>query len=98
MWGEGFVTPGGEAVSDMLIKPLGLNKQMSVLDLSAGLGGRMRKATEETGASFTGLEPDPGIAKRGMEMSVKAGKGQARHRHALHAGGIFTRNNRHAAI
>ncbi len=74
MWGEGFVTPGDVEVNKMLIAPLGLNKQMSVLDLSAGLGGRMRLTAEETGAYITGFEPDPSIAERGMQLSVKAGK------------------------
>ena len=74
MWGEGFVTPGGNIINSMLIKPLGLTKEMSVLDLSAGLGGLMRSTVEDTGAYLTGLEPDAAIAKRGMELSVRAGK------------------------
>lgn len=74
MWGDGFVTPGGNTINGMLIKPLGLTKEMSVLDLSAGLGGRMRRTAEETGAYITGLEPDAAIAVRGMQLSVKAGK------------------------
>ncbi|MDX2027915.1 MAG: methyltransferase domain-containing protein [Alphaproteobacteria bacterium] len=76
MWGKGFVTPGDEAVTDMLIAPLNLAKEMSVLDLSAGLGGRMRLITEKFGVAVTGLEPDPQIAARGMEMSIMAGKGK----------------------
>jgi cyclopropane fatty-acyl-phospholipid synthase-like methyltransferase len=74
MWGDGFVTPGGSVISGMLIKPLGLTKEMSVLDLSAGLGGRIRRTAEETGAYVTGLEPDASVAERGMQLSVKAGK------------------------
>jgi cyclopropane fatty-acyl-phospholipid synthase-like methyltransferase len=74
MWGTGFVTPGGNVIDSLLIKPLGLTKEMSVLDLSAGLGGRMRRTAEETGAYITGLEPDLAIAERGMQLSVKAGK------------------------
>lgn len=74
MWGESFVTPGDEAVNNLLIRPLGLTNAMSVLDLSAGLGGRMRLTTEQTGAYITGLEPDAGIAERGMRLSIRAGK------------------------
>lgn len=74
MWGEGFVTPGDEKLNALLINPLGLTKEMSVLDLSAGLGGRVRRATQETGAYITGLEPDASIAGRGMQLSIKAGK------------------------
>lgn len=76
MWGEGFVTPADAEVTEMLINPLGLNKDLSVLDLSAGLGGRLRRATEEFKVYITGLEPDPQIAARGMELSVRAGKGK----------------------
>jgi 2-polyprenyl-3-methyl-5-hydroxy-6-metoxy-1,4-benzoquinol methylase len=76
MWGEGFVAPGGDFIADKMIKPLGLTKEMNVLDLSAGLGGRMRELTAEIGAYVTGLEPDAEIAARGMEMSMKAGKGK----------------------
>lgn len=74
MWGAGFVTPGGAIINGMLIKPLGLTKEMSVLDLSAGLGGLMRNTAEETGAYITGLEPDAAIAERGMQLSIRAGK------------------------
>lgn len=74
MWGAGFVTPGDVTINSLLITPLGLNKTMSVLDLSAGLGGRMRHASEETGAYITGLEPDAAIADRAMQLSIMAGK------------------------
>ena len=74
MWGAGLVTPADDTLTGKLITPLGLTNAMSVLDLSAGLGGRMRKTAQETGAYFTGLEPDPSIAERGMQLSVKAGK------------------------
>ncbi|MBV8061518.1 MAG: methyltransferase domain-containing protein [Alphaproteobacteria bacterium] len=76
MWGEGEVAPLDLFLYDKLIIPLALNSNMSVLDMSAGLGGRMRRTTEELGVYFTGLEPDPEIAKRGMELSVRAGKGK----------------------
>jgi len=76
MWGDGFVSPGTEVVAEWLTSSLGLSKDMNVLDLSAGLGGRMRSISEKYGVYITGLEPDPPIAARGMEMSVKAGKGK----------------------
>lgn len=76
MWGEGYVTPGDEYITDRLIRPLGMNKDMNLLDLSAGLGGRLRKTTEETGVYITGLEPDPEIAERGMALSYAMGKGK----------------------
>jgi SAM-dependent methyltransferase len=76
MWGDGYVTPGDEYFTDRLIRPLGINKDMSILDLSAGLGGRLRRTTDEFGVYISGLEPDPAIAARGMEMSIAAGRGK----------------------
>lgn len=72
MWGAGNVTPGGNELYDKLITPLCLNKDMSVLDISAGLGGHMRRASEQFGTYFTGLEPDAAIAERGMLLSQRA--------------------------
>lgn len=73
MWGESYVTPGDKDITEKLIMPLGINKDMSVIDLSAGLGGRLRKTSEEFGVYITGMEPDPDIAARGMELSRLAG-------------------------
>jgi len=75
MWGVECITPGDDVISDMLITPLSLSKDMSILDLSAGLGFRLRRTVEKFGVYITGLEPDPDIAVRGMGLSVKAGKG-----------------------
>jgi 2-polyprenyl-3-methyl-5-hydroxy-6-metoxy-1,4-benzoquinol methylase len=69
MWGAGYVLPGGDALCEQLIQPLGLAKDMTVLDLSAGLGGLMRKIVA-TGATVTGLEADATIAARGMQLSL----------------------------
>ena len=74
MWGAGFVTPGGQIIDGHANAPLGLMKEMSVLDLSAGLGGRMRDMVDAIGLHVTGLEPDAAIAERGMQMSLKAGE------------------------
>jgi SAM-dependent methyltransferase len=76
MWGEGSVTPADDEVTKMLTLPLGLNKDLSVLDISAGLGGRLRAANAAFQVYITGLEPDAQIAARGMELSIKAGKGK----------------------
>ncbi len=76
MWGEEAVTPADKEVGDLLIKPLNLAKDMSVLDLAAGLGARMRRTTDQFGVYITGREPDPEIAARGMALSVAVGKGK----------------------
>jgi ubiquinone/menaquinone biosynthesis C-methylase UbiE len=73
LWGEGFTTPGGDDYIPQLVKPLGLNPAMSVLDLAAGLGGAGRKMAAQYGCWVTGMEPSPILAKEGMERSVKAG-------------------------
>ena len=76
MWGEGFVMPGEIVMIEALIKPLSLNKEMSVLDIAAGLGGRLQKITADFGVQVTGLEQDPQIAARGMETAIRNGKGK----------------------
>ena len=73
IWGQGFATPGGEDFIPNLIKLLGLNPAMSVLDLSAGLGGAARLMVQKYGAWVTGLEMNEVLATAGMERSMKAG-------------------------
>lgn len=73
MWGEGFLTPGGASYAPLLVKPLALSKEMSLLDLTAGLGGLARAVVGETGCWVTGLDVSEPVAKLGMERSVKAG-------------------------
>ena len=73
LWGEGFIGPGGADYVPDLVKPLGLDKTMSVLDLSAGLGGITRLMASHFGAWVTGLELSPVLAKKGAEYSEKEG-------------------------
>jgi cyclopropane fatty-acyl-phospholipid synthase-like methyltransferase len=72
LWGEGFVMPGGAEYVLELVKPFGLTPAMSMLDLSAGLGGPARVIAHAFGTYITGLERSPERAKRGMEMSTAA--------------------------
>lgn len=74
MWGEGFAHPGGDEAIDALIKPLGLNQEMSVLDLGAGLGELARRVVDEYKCYVTGFEMDQTLATRGMVMSIASGK------------------------
>jgi cyclopropane fatty-acyl-phospholipid synthase-like methyltransferase len=71
LWGDGFVMPGNAEYVLELVKPFGLTPAMSMLDLSAGLGGPARAIAQAFGTYVTGLERSPERAKRGMEMSVK---------------------------
>lgn len=73
IWGEGFSTPGGLEHISTLIKPLGLNPAMSVLDIGAGLGGSTRTMAQQYGAWVTGLEHDTLLAEHAKERSQKAG-------------------------
>lgn len=73
LWGPGFTSPGGSDHVPHLVRPLGLNPAMTVLDLSAGLGGTSRTMAGKFGCWVTGLEASPLLAKEGMERSIKAG-------------------------
>ncbi|MEA1676843.1 methyltransferase domain-containing protein [Nitrospirillum sp. BR 11163] len=73
IWGDGYATPGGNEHIPTLVKPLGLNPAMSVLDLAAGLGGSTRSMASQFGAWVTGLESNPVLAEAGMFRSHKAG-------------------------
>jgi SAM-dependent methyltransferase len=76
IWGSGYLSPGGPAYIDLLIKPFGVNPAMSLLDLSAGLGGPSRHVSQRFDVYITGLERSPDVAKRGNTMSVDAGLGR----------------------
>ncbi|QJE71867.1 methyltransferase domain-containing protein [Aerophototrophica crusticola] len=73
IWGEGFSTPGGTDFIPSMVKPLGLNPAMSVLDIGAGLGGATRTMAQQYGAWVTGLEHNPVLAELGMFRSQKSG-------------------------
>ena len=73
IWGQGFSTPGGDEFVSTLFKPFGLNEEMSVLDLGAGLGGAARAMARETGAWVTGYESDEVLQRAAMARSIKAG-------------------------
>jgi len=73
LWGEGFIGPGREDYLPTLVKPLGLNPAMSVLDLGAGLGGTTRLMAGKFGAWVTGLEVSPLLVKEGKDRSYQLG-------------------------
>ncbi len=74
IWGDGNVVPVYKDLEDSLIKPFGLTKEMTVLDLSAGLGGLARTMALNFRCYVTGLEQDEEIAAIGMEKSVRLGQ------------------------
>jgi methyltransferase family protein len=70
LWGPGFAAPGGEQHVLDLVQPFTLDPAMSMLDISAGLGGAARVIANRFGVYVTGLERDLTIAQRGMVISV----------------------------
>jgi cyclopropane fatty-acyl-phospholipid synthase-like methyltransferase len=73
IWGEGFLTPGGEREIESLIRPLGLDSSMMIVDMGAGLGGTTRALHNLTGAWVSGFEASPLMAEAGSELSHLAG-------------------------
>lgn len=73
IWGDGFNFPGSTDHVVELVKPFGLTKEKSLLDLGCGLGGGTRAIAKEFGAWVEGMEGSAALAKAGMEMSEKAG-------------------------
>lgn len=73
IWGPGFSSPGGDEFIPTIVKPLGLNPAMSVLDIGAGLGGATRAMAKQYGTWVTGLEGNPVLAEAGMFRSQKSG-------------------------
>ncbi len=76
IWGTGFLMPGGTDQIMSLVKPFGVNPAMSLLDLSAGLGGASRHVSATFDVYITAMERSAEIARRGHGMSVDAGLGR----------------------
>ena len=73
VWGTGYMSPGGDAQVVELIKPLGLDSSMMIVDIGAGLGGSTRALHGETGAWVSGFEVSPLLSDAAMELSRTAG-------------------------
>ena len=73
IWGSGYLMPGGPDYLLALVKPLNVNPAMSLLDLSAGLGGPTRHIATSFDVYITGLERSAEIAAQGHAMSVRLG-------------------------
>lgn len=76
VWGDGFDRPGGADLTVELVKPLGLDPSMSVLDIGAGLGGSTRAICKAFDVWITGIEQDVDLAQVGNELSNIAGMGR----------------------
>lgn len=76
IWGPGFLVPGGVDYVMTMVKLFGVNPAMSLLDLTAGLGGPSRHVSQFFDVYITAMERAPEIAKRGHAMSIDAGLGK----------------------
>jgi SAM-dependent methyltransferase len=73
IWSDGFSFPGGSEHVLKLVKPIGLNKEKTMLDLNSGLGGAARVIAKAFGTYVTGMDASPTLAAAGMAASEKAG-------------------------
>jgi SAM-dependent methyltransferase len=73
IWSDGFSFPGGSEHVLKLVKPMGLTKEKSLLDLNSGLGGAARVIAKAFGTYVTGMDASQTLAKAGMAASEKAG-------------------------
>jgi len=73
IWSDGFSFPGGSEHVLKLVKPMGLNKEKTMLDLNSGLGGAARVIAKAFGTYVTGMDASQTLAKAGMAASEKAG-------------------------
>ena len=76
IWSDGFSFPGGSEHVLKLVKPMGLTKEKSLLDLNSGLGGAARVIAKAFGTYVTGMDASQTLAKAGMAASEKAGLGK----------------------
>ncbi len=73
LWGHGNLTPGTAEFITGLAGRLGLNAEMSMLDIGAGLGGPSRAINHAYGIWITAYEAIDEHVAAGMEQSVMQG-------------------------
>lgn len=73
LWGHGNLTPGTADFITGLTGRLGLNGEMSMLDIGAGLGGPSRAINQAYGIWITAYEAVDDHVSAGMEQSVMHG-------------------------
>ncbi len=73
MWGDGCVAPGDADFFTYLAKPLRFSKELSALDLGAGLGGPDRDLAKAFGIWIDGLEADRDLVTEGAQLAKDLG-------------------------
>jgi len=76
LWGEGFLSPGGEAEILRFAKPLGLSEAASLLLLGAASGGPLRCLVTELGVWVTAFEANARLVELANERCARAGLGR----------------------
>ncbi len=72
LWGEGFLSPGGEAAVDAIVAGLDLRVK-TVLDIGCALGGCDMVLARKHGARVIGLDIEAPLVARGRERVAAAG-------------------------
>jgi cyclopropane fatty-acyl-phospholipid synthase-like methyltransferase len=71
--GEGNSTPVGERMAKQIVKPLGLNEQMSALVYGCQLGLFARVVARETGTWADGIDTEPLLVEEATRLSTLQG-------------------------
>jgi cyclopropane fatty-acyl-phospholipid synthase-like methyltransferase len=73
LFGDGNDAPEAYARTSTLIKPLGIKKEMSVLEIGAGLGVGLRVVANDAGAYIDAIEPEPALVEQATRFVSKDG-------------------------
>ncbi len=73
LYGEGNDGPSSRDRIRDLVNPIGLNAEMTVLNIGARLGTAARTIAKETGAWVDGIEWDEGLVDEAVRLSAKEG-------------------------
>lgn len=71
LFGDGMMTPGGDAALAKLLEPIELTAGMKVLDLGSGLGGVARAFACATRGAVTGYESEAELAAEANRLTAR---------------------------
>ena len=71
VWGEGFTAPGGAEYGLEYIGPFPEGRACRLLDMSAGLGGRIAEIAQNGNITVSGLERDAEFADHAQERAAR---------------------------
>jgi ubiquinone/menaquinone biosynthesis C-methylase UbiE len=69
VWGQGFVAPGGATYAVEMARPFSTRSEASVLDLSAGLGGRVGEIAKDSAVKIVAMERDQEFSENASERA-----------------------------